>query len=124
MSGFPVPNSAARRWLARLQKFEPKTKNVKRVIRYYSNMFRATPAWLDDADKMRIRQIYRTAHARGLTVDHIVPLSSTIVCGLHVPWNLEAVPAGVNQQKSNKWWPGCPFEQPGMDFHPQIELKL
>jgi len=68
----------------------------------------ATPAWMTRADKSQINKIYK--QARSMTqetgerhvVDHIVPLTSDIVCGLHVPWNLRVVPNTVNAQKSNK----------------------
>jgi hypothetical protein len=71
----------------------------------------ATPPWLTKQHRKQIAQIYK--EARRLTkmtgipyhVDHIVPLTNPLVCGLHVPWNLRAIPANDNLQKSNKFNP-------------------
>lgn len=69
---------------------------------------KATPAW---ADRDKIAAIYREAErieaATGvpMNVDHIVPLQSDAVCGLHCEANLQIIPASENQSKKNYWWP-------------------
>lgn len=76
-----------------------------------ASKLRATPVW---ADKSAIEVIY--SEARALTretgilhhVDHIVPLVSKLVCGLHVPANLRAIPAKENHTKNNRTWPDMP----------------
>jgi hypothetical protein len=71
----------------------------------------ATPAWAND---FFIKEAYHLANLRSkLTgykwhVDHIVPLQSAIVCGLHVENNLRVIPASVNQSKNNRHWPDMP----------------
>lgn len=68
----------------------------------------ATPPWLTRKQKTEIRQLYEIAITMTKTtgeqyvVDHIVPLRSDIVCGLHVPWNLRVITQEENLKKSNK----------------------
>lgn len=68
----------------------------------------ATPKWLTRKQKSEIRQLYQIAMTMTKTtgeqyvVDHIVPLRSDVVCGLHVPWNLRVITREENLAKSNK----------------------
>ena len=41
-------------------------------------------------------------------VDHIVPLRSKIVCGLHCSANLRVIPGIENHRKGNRYWPNMP----------------
>ncbi len=67
-----------------------------------------TPAWLTEEHKQEIRDIYEAAYELSkvfpykLHVDHIVPLRGDNASGLHVPWNLQLLPAAANLSKSNK----------------------
>lgn len=65
----------------------------------------ATPSW---ADLSAIQRIYADAKAKGLSVDHIVPLRSDLVCGLHVANNLQLLTKSANSRKSNRIWPNMP----------------
>lgn len=68
----------------------------------------ATPPWLTSRQKSEIRHLYQIAITMTQTtgeqyvVDHIVPLRSPVVCGLHVPWNLRVITQEENLRKSNK----------------------
>lgn len=58
----------------------------------------ATPKWADMAE---IKKIYENCPP-GYHVDHIIPLNHQLLCGLHVPWNLQYLPAVENIRKNNK----------------------
>lgn len=72
-------------------------------------ILKATPAWLTEEQKQQIEEAYWLAQdlkaVSGETyhVDHIIPLQGKGVCGLHVPWNLQILPADINLQKGTKY---------------------
>lgn len=83
----------------------------ERVMRRNARKLQATPLWgSSDAIKAIYLRAADITKATGLKhhVDHIVPLQSKHVCGLHVEFNLEVKPWVENVSKSNRWWPDCP----------------
>ena len=66
-----------------------------------------TPKWLSVDDKWVIAEAYLLAQLRRAAtgidwhVDHVVPLRGKMVSGLHVPWNLQVIPAQDNWHKNN-----------------------
>jgi len=81
----------------------------------------ATPPWLTRKQKSEIRQLYQVAitltKATGeqYVVDHIVPLRSEEVCGLHVAWNLRIITQAENLKKSNS----MPEDSEALAFPPK-----
>lgn len=71
----------------------------------------ATPKWQSQHDKaliaglkasaMMLTALTGIAHA----TDHIVPIQSPYVCGLHVFCNLQILPRETNSAKGNRIWP-------------------
>lgn len=61
-----------------------------------------TPPW---SNIERIKEIYQDAQKMGPNyhVDHIVPLNGRTVSGLHVPENLQIIPAMENLLKGPGW---------------------
>ena len=74
---------------------------------------KATPAWLSKSHKSCMKTIYRMSirisECTGIKhhVDHVHPLNAENSCGLHVPWNIQAIPARLNLKKKNKLERGC-----------------
>jgi hypothetical protein len=66
----------------------------------------ALPAW---ANRAAIKHLY-TTRPEGFHVDHIVPLAGLMVCGLHVHWNLQHLPAVDNCEKFLSIPPGAEID--------------
>lgn len=72
----------------------------------------ATPSW---ANHFFISEAYSLAKLREACcggkweVDHIVPLQSKRVCGLHAETNLRVILSTANRAKSNLRWPDMPL---------------
>ena len=68
-----------------------------------------TPKWLTLDQLKQIELEYELAAWCSKTmntkyhVDHIIPLRGKTVSGLHVPWNLQVIPAEENLKKHNSW---------------------
>jgi len=88
---------------AALSNFHSRSRQVRKI--------QATPAWMDSA---AVRGIYEQALRWSgilgirLFVDHIVPIKSDKVCGLHTWENLQLLEAGANSSKGNYYWPDMP----------------
>lgn len=93
----------AARWTAENPDKKRASTAKRRAVR-----LQAVPAWACMAD---VRRFYVLAEKltrdTGITanVDHIVPIQSPLVCGLHCAANLTIATEFHNKQKGNLWWP-------------------
>jgi hypothetical protein len=69
-----------------------------KIARRRAVLKNATPQWVNHDE---ITKIYENCPS-GYHVDHVIPLNSKIVSGLHVPWNLQYLPAHENLSKGNR----------------------
>tara|TARA_R100000664_G_C2653104_1_gene72812 strand:- start:53 stop:439 length:387 start_codon:yes stop_codon:yes gene_type:complete len=89
----------------RKKKYRKENLEKRRSINnYYSRLYKvrkkqACPSW---ANLEKIKEIYLNC-PKGFQIDHIIPLNNSVVCGLHVEYNLQYLPALENQKKSNKF---------------------
>jgi hypothetical protein len=113
-----VSDQRKRQYYSRLEYHKQRNKDHKRHnrARYTSaenrrraQLIKATPKWLTDHHIEQIELLYEIAGAlssvRGekAHVDHICPLKGKDCCGLHVPWNLQVIPAVANWKKGNRF---------------------
>lgn len=110
-------NAFARSWrkenrekhLNTLKKYRDKNKPLRASLQMKRKAakLQRTPSWLSEFDLLKIKCLYQVAAMRTKEsgqewqVDHIVPLQGKTVCGLHVPWNLQVIPAIDNLKKNN-----------------------
>lgn len=105
-NNFERHKQANRRYMQRY----PDRANAK-CTRRRAIKLRAVPKW---ADLKKIETIYSEAQRQSVIqekcfhVDHIVPLVSKLVCGLHCEDNLQVLSGSENAKKSNVIWPDMP----------------
>lgn len=97
---------ALRKYFREYAKLNPAAVNAK-VARRRAQKLSASPKW---ANPVKVQGFYDALRflGYGWHVDHIVPLVSQIVCGLHCEANLRLIPATENMKKGNKFWPDMP----------------
>ena len=86
-------------------------KRNSALARRRAAKFKATPAW---ADPVKMQAFYdeavRLTKETGVVhhVDHIIPLQSRLVCGLHCEANFQVLTKTDNLKKHNSTWPDAP----------------
>ena len=96
--------TSSKRWAQKNRDKRCRTEAQRRAAKLL-----ATPVWLTEQDIRDIDTEYALSTwcssvlGTKYHVDHIVPLKGKQVCGLHVPWNLQVIPAKQNISKGNRY---------------------
>lgn len=72
---------------------------------YDSRVRAARPMWQEQEG---INSYYKSAKSKAMEVDHIVPINSGLVCGLHCIDNFQLLTRSENASKGNRYWPDMP----------------
>ena len=91
-----VKRASTRAWESRNPILSKAYKTESNSRRRRMGYFPLTPE-----QRREIIEIYRTCPP-GHHVDHVEPLLAKNSCGLHVPWNLQHLPALDNLKKGNR----------------------
>lgn len=93
------------------QGWEQRNRGLAAALKAQNKLARAqrVPSWLTEDDRWMIEQAYELAAKRTAVfgfpwhVDHKIPLKGRRVSGLHVPDNLQVLPAKDNLRKNNRF---------------------
>lgn len=100
---------------ARWRANNPEKKYAAKARRR-AGAIRAVPRWYGEFDAFAMEEASALVRARAdITkiswhADHVVPLQSPLVCGLHTWRNIAVIPGVENIRKSNRYWPDMPGE--------------
>lgn len=98
----------AKKSLKKHQTEHPESLATNRAKRRASKL-QATPRWFNKGHQKEVKELYKLSKEiqwlseEKLTLDHIIPLQGKEVSGLHVPWNLQILPLGLNISKLNRF---------------------
>lgn len=91
------------------------SRNKEKVLRRNRERqhakIRAIPSWFGEFDTFVFEEALLLSDLRMAAtgvehnVDHMVPLKSKYVCGLHCASNFAVIPALENKAKGNRYWP-------------------
>jgi|SRR5208282_699323 len=94
----------------RFRERHPDVVNANSAVRRAAKR-NAIPSWSNKQyidDMYMLAQLVSEFTGEQYHVDHIVPLTAPLVCGLHVEHNLQVIPAVRNHEKNNRVWPDMP----------------
>lgn len=100
-----IDNPEKKKELNRLWAANNRPRRAATAAKRRATKRNATPIW---ANESVIFALYKQASMLGMEIDHIVPLQSKIVCGLHCEHNFQLLPISENRRKSNRHWPDMP----------------
>jgi len=107
MDKYLQENGDKRRAYSRSWRLLNPDKNAAKQKRREAAKSHRSPPWLSEKHHQEMNDMYwlaadlKRVSGESYHVDHIIPLQGKHVSGLHVPWNLQILPADINLRKSN-----------------------